>query len=90
VKKKLERNLQVDIGGHATNGQTNHDHGHTVPVRPEPNQEGGQCACVYGFHPHPTTLLKPSPKESNKPKKEGIIKTQQGASHPPMWDKEWE
>jgi len=43
---------------------------------------------LCGIHSHPTTLLKPRSKEFNKAKKEGIIKTTQGASYPPMWDKE--
>jgi len=39
---------------------------------------------VCGAHLHPTTLLKPNPKEFNKRKKERVIKTPHEASNPPM------
>ena len=63
----------MNIDGYATNGM---------------DRAGGRCARVRGVHPHPTILLKPSLKEFNKPKKEGVIKTPQEASTPPTWDKE--
>jgi len=50
------------------------------------DQASSAHAC--GVHPHSTTLLKPSPKEFNTPKKEGIIKIPQGTSHPTMLDNE--